>query len=453
MTEPQTQPWAPDSWRTFPAAHQPVYDDPQALERALVKLRRLPPLVTSGEVERLRGLIAEAAEGRAFLLQGGECAESFDECSSDHIAAHLKVLLRMSMVLIQGLKRPIVRVGRYAGQYAKPRSSPTETRDGETLPSYFGDLVNASEFDADSRRPNPARLLRGHGNAAVTLNFIRSLLAGGFADLHHPEYWTLGFLGRASLPEDLRADYMRIRDSLRNAIEVMEVIAGRRIAELSTVEFFSSHEGLVLEFERALAREVPRRDGWYDLSCHLPWIGERTRQLDGAHIEFFRGLRNPVGVKIGPTATPEEVLRLADRLDPENEPGRLVLIGRFGATQIGERLPPLVRALRNAGRRPAWLCDPMHGNTTTTSAGIKTRRFENILHEIETAIAIHEEESVPLAGVHFELVGEDVTECVGGASGVTEDDLRTSYQTLCDPRLNDEQAMELAFAIANRLGR
>lgn len=445
--------WSPDSWRERPAKHQPEYDDPEELRAALDRIARFPPLVTSGEIEQLREQLAAAAEGRAFVLQGGDCAESFADCTPDKITSKLKILLQMSLVLVQGLKKPVVRIGRMAGQYAKPRSSPVETRDGIALPSYLGDSINGAEFEPAVRRHDPKRLVEAQVHAAMTLNFVRGLVAGGFADLHHPDYWSLQFLGKADLHEQLRADYTRLRDDLGNAIRVMEVVSGRRFERLTTIEFFTSHEGLVLPQEQALSRSVPRRSGHWNLSCHMPWIGDRTRALDGAHIEFFRGIRNPVGLKVGPSIPPEELAAVADRLDPEREPGRLVLIGRFGAARIDQFLPPLVEAMQREGRRPVWLCDPMHGNTSTTSTGIKTRKFGNVLQELLRSVDIHEELGSNLAGVHFELTGENVTECLGGAAGVTEDDLNIAYHTLCDPRLNYEQAMELAFAAASRLSR
>jgi 3-deoxy-7-phosphoheptulonate synthase len=424
------------------------------LDEAIAGLGELPPLVTSWEVERLRTQIAEAALGKRFILQGGDCAEVFNDCRPNIITSKLKILLQMSLVLIDGLKRPIIRLGRFAGQYAKPRSSPTETREGVTLASYYGDLINGEPFTEETRRPDPTRLVTAYHHAAMTLNFIRSLVDGGFADLHHPEYWDLGFLGKAGLTSELRADYRRRAEAVGNAIDVLEVMTGQHIGVLTRTEFYTSHEGLSLPYESALTRQVPRRPGvYYNLGCHLPWIGERTRGRDGAHVEYFRGIRNPVGVKVGPQVTPDELLRLLDMLDAGCEPGDLLLIARLGAEQVGELLPPLLEAVSRSGHRPAWVCDPMHANTVCTSSGRKTRHVDSILKELLDSIDVHQAHGSVLAGVHFELTAENVTECIGGASGVTETDLEACYQTHCDPRLNYEQAMEIAFAIARRMER
>lgn len=443
--------WTPTSWKQKPIKQAPDYADAGALDRVVNRLSSLPPLVTSWEIERLRGQLAEAALGKRFILQGGDCAEVFEECNPEKITNKLKILLQMSLVLVDGLKRPTVRIGRFAGQYAKPRSSGTETRDGVALPSYYGDLINSDAFTPESRRPDPDRLLQAFNHSALTLNFVRALVEGGFADLHHPEYWDLNFLGKAGLNPELRADYIRRVQALANSLEVMEIIAGRQIDKLTTMDFYTSHEGLSLHYESALTRTVPRRQGYYNLGCHLPWIGERTRDLDGAHIEYFRGIRNPVGVKVGPKATPAEVIALAETLDPDREPGRLMLIHRMGQKNVRAALPNLIDAIANTGRRPVWVCDPMHGNTYATSTGIKTRHVDAILEELLESIDAHEAAGSTLGGVHFELTAENVTECVGGASGVTEQDLDTCYQTRCDPRLNYEQAMEMAFAIARRM--
>lgn len=442
--------WTPDSWKEKPVAFVPELES-EAVSRASKQLSTLPPLVTSWEIERLRSHLAEAAEGRRFMLQGGDCAEKLADCNPSIIANKLKILLQMSLVLTEALKKPIIRVGRFAGQYAKPRSSNTESRNGSSLPSYFGDMFNAEGFDEESRKPSAERMLSAYHHAAMTLNFIRALVEGGFADLHHPEYWDLNFLGKASLTPRMRSGYLRRVEALANAIDVMEALGGRKIQTLSKVEFYTSHEGLNLVYESALTRRVPRFPGHFDLSCHLPWIGERTRNLDGAHIEFFRGIRNPVGVKISGKADPEDVVKLFDRLDPKKEPGRMVFIGRFGAKKVRESLPRYIDAMRKAGRKPVWVCDPMHGNTISTESGIKTRQFDDILNELITSIEIHREMGSPFGGVHFELTAEAVTECLGGASGVTEQDLESCYQSACDPRLNYEQAMELAFAIADRM--
>ncbi|MDX9912273.1 MAG: 3-deoxy-7-phosphoheptulonate synthase class II [Phycisphaerales bacterium] len=450
---PTPHAWDPDSWRSRPAAQQVRYRNEAELHTSLDKLRSLPPLVTSWEIERLRALLAEAQEGKRFLLQGGDCAESLAECRADAITSKLKILLQMSLVLVHASKQPVIRVGRFAGQYAKPRSSPTETRtidgQGVTLPSYFGDIVNRPPFTPQDREPDPSLLLRGYEHAALTLNFIRSLVDGGFADLHHPEYWNLGFLRHAELPADLRAQYERMCEHLADGLRFMEALGEARIDELTRVEFFTSHEALLLDYESAQTRTVPRRDGWYNLSTHLPWIGERTRQLDGAHVEYFRGIRNPIGIKLGPDCDPVELLRLVDAVSPHDEPGRLVLITRLGAKKVDHVLPRLIGVIQAARKRVLWVCDPMHANGRTTPTGIKTRHFDDILHELRRSWEIHREQGSRLGGVHFELTGDDVTECLGGASGITEDALSTNYQSQCDPRLNYEQALEMAFLLSN----
>jgi 3-deoxy-7-phosphoheptulonate synthase len=443
--------WSPTSWTTREALHLPTYPDTDALARAVSSLRALPPLVTSWEVERLKRLLADAQRGRRFVLQGGDCAETLADCRPEVITDKLKILLQMSLVLVHGAKLPVVRIGRMAGQYAKPRSSATETRDGVTLPPYLGDLVNRPEFEATARTPDPAQLLAGYHHAALTLNFVRALTEGGFADLHHPEYWDLSFLGRRGMNETLRAEYARTSASLAEALRFMEAMGETTIDELSRAEFFTSHEGLHLHYESAQTRAVPRRPGFYDLTTHLPWIGERTRALTGAHVEFFRGIRNPVGVKLGPQARPDELEPLLATLNPSDEPGKIVFVARLGAARVAERLPPLLEAVRRSGRRVLWLCDPMHGNTITTSTGRKTRDFADIVREIEASFDAHEAAGSRLGGVHFELTGEDVTECIGG--GLSEADLDVRYESLCDPRLNYGQALELAFVIARRMAK
>jgi 3-deoxy-7-phosphoheptulonate synthase len=429
------------------------YDDPAELEVTLTRLRSMPPLVTSWEIERLKREIADAQAGRRFLLQGGDCAESLADCRPDVIAAKLKILLQMSLVLVQGALKPVIRVGRFAGQYAKPRSSPVERRvdaSGEReLPSYFGDLINRADFDDDSRRPDPGLMLAGYQHAAVTLNFIRSLSEGGFADLHHPEYWDLSFMHRAGIAPHLKEEYTRLTEQVADAVRFMEALGEGAVEDLSRVRFYTSHEGLNLYYESAQTRSVPRRDGHYDLTTHLPWIGERTRQPNGAHVEFFRGVENPVGLKLGPSAPPDEVVELCRRLNSRNEPGKLLLIARMGATHVETRLPPLIDAVSEAQQRVLWVCDPMHGNTRTTSAGVKTRRFDDILAELEQTFDVHAAKGSFLGGVHFELTGEDVTECVG--AGIEESDLDRRYASLCDPRLNYGQALELAFRITKHL--
>lgn len=443
--------WTLDSWKDKPLAQEVAYDDPDAVARVVSKLAKLPPLVTSWEVERLKTSVAEAQEGKRFVLQGGDCAETLLDCQPGIITNKLKILLQMAMVLVHAAKKPVVRIGRLAGQYAKPRSKPTEERDGVSLPSYFGDLVNRPEFTADARRADPRALLDAYGHAAMTLNFVRSLTAAGFADLHHPEYWDLGFFTRSGLPPELREEYMHTTQKLSEALRFMEALGETSIDELSRVDFYTSHEGLNLHYESAQTRKVPRREGHYLLTTHMPWIGERTRALDGAHVEFFRGIQNVVGVKLGPKVDPQDAVRLLTRLSPGNEPGKLVAITRMGATEVEKSLPPLVEAVTRAGRRVLWMCDPMHGNTQSTASGIKTRSFDDILREIERTFAVHREVGTDLGGIHFELTGEDVTECVGG--GITEADLDKNYASVCDPRLNYRQALEMAFRIGAWMGK
>jgi 3-deoxy-7-phosphoheptulonate synthase len=437
--------WTPQSWKDKPLAQDVAYDDPAALEAALAKLRELPPLVTSWEVERLKHHVAEAQLGKRFFLQGGDCAETLADCRSNVIANKLKILLQMSLVLVHAGKKPVVRVGRLAGQYAKPRSKPTEERGGVTLPSYFGDIVNRPEFTPAARRADPRALIEAYHHAAHTLNFVRSLSAAGFADIHHPEYWDLDFLKRADLPAELREEYTRTTHMLAEALRFMEALGETTVDDLTRVDFYTSHEGLNLHYESAQTRTVPRRQGHWLLTTHMPWIGERTRALDGAHVEFFRGIENVVGVKLGPKVDPQEAVELFTALSPANEPGKVVAITRMGAANVERALPPLVEAVRRAGRRVLWVCDPMHGNTVTTSSGLKTRSFDDILREIELSFAVHRESGSFLGGVHFELTGDDVTECIGG--GLSEADLDRNYASVCDPRLNYRQALEMAFRI------
>jgi len=442
--QPPADHWSPASWTSRPAEQQPAYRDAVALERAVAELSHLPPIVVSWEIDALKRQIAEAQQGRRFVLQGGDCAESFADCESGQIARKLKILLQMSLVLLHGLKKPVVRVGRFAGQYAKPRSADTETRDGVTLPSYRGDLVNRPAFTVADREPDPDLLLRGYERAALTLNFVRALIDGGFADLHHPEYWDLGFVHHSPL----RDQYRKLVASISDSLDFFESMSGSRIHEASRAPFYASHEALHLLYEQAQTRYIERQGRWYNLSTHLPWIGMRTAKLDGAHVEFCRGISNPVGVKVGPGMSAEWVQGLCEVLNPRQEPGRLVLIHRMGAAQIEARLPALIETVRATGIPVLWICDPMHGNTESTRSGIKTRRFENIVAELESAFRIHKELGSYLGGVHFELTGEDVTECTGGARGLAEGDLARDYRSQVDPRLNYEQALELAMRIA-----
>ncbi|MEJ2129706.1 MAG: 3-deoxy-7-phosphoheptulonate synthase class II [Woeseiaceae bacterium] len=436
--------WHPASWQSRPAAQQASYPDQAELDRAVADLSRLPPIVTSWEVDALKDLVAKAQRGEAFVLQGGDCAETFDECTSENIVAKLKILLQMSLVMLYGLKKPVVRVGRMAGQYAKPRSADTETRDGKSLPSFRGDLVNRSPFTAQDRIPDPQMILRGYERAALTLNFVRSLIDGGFADLHHPEYWDLGWVGHSPMAEE----YHGIVKSISNSLDFLETISGAKVHKTQRADIYAAHEGLHLLYEQSQTRFLDRRERWYNLTTHFPWIGMRTADVGGAHIEYFKGIANPMGVKIGPGMTAEWLQELIAVLNPNNEPGRLTLIHRFGAKQIEEMLPDLITAVKATGSPVLWVCDPMHGNTESTSDGVKTRRFDNIVSELESAFKVHQAMGSYLGGVHLELTGENVTECTGGARGLTDADLARAYKSTVDPRLNYEQAMEVAMRIA-----
>ncbi len=436
--------WSPTSWQDCRILQMTKYPDPVELDSVVEELTSLPPLVTSWEVEALKFQLAEAAIGKRFLLQGGDCSESFRDCTPSVITNKLKILLQMSLVLVSGAKRPVVRVGRIAGQYAKPRSSYNETIAGQTLPSYRGDLINRFGFAAEDRIPNPELMLRGYERAALTLNFIRGLVEGGFADLHHPEYWDLDFVAHS--PQ--AAEYRRVVEMISDSLQFLENMLEGQVDEFERVDFYTSHEGLHLYYEQAQTRRVPHREGWYDLSTHFPWIGNRTRDLDGAHVEFFRGIANPIGVKIDGTLGPEELIELLEMLNPENEPGRITLIHRYGVEQIVRHLPPLVEVVRKKQKVVLWCCDPMHANTEVTASGIKTRDFRKILAELERAFEIHHEMGSYLGGVHFELTGDNVTECIGGARGLTERDLSKAYLTQVDPRLNYEQALETAILIS-----
>lgn len=442
--------WSPTSWQSMDITQHPAYPDEAAVARVVEHMASLPPLVTSWEIEALKQQLGKAARGENFLLQGGDCAESFAECHSDGITAKLKILLQMSLVLVHATRKHVIRVGRIAGQYAKPRSANTETVDGVTLPTYRGDLVNRPGFTEAERTPDPELMLRGYERASLTLNFIRALAAGGFADLHHPEYWDLSFFSHAD--SDQRKRYESIVDQIRQSISFMEAVTGRALVGMKRVDFYTSHEGLALYYEQAQTRTVPRREGYYNLSTHLPWIGMRTAQLDSAHVEFFSGIRNPVAVKVGPAMDRDWLLGLIDKLHPDDEPGRLTLIHRVGAQKVADKLPELLDIVKESGKTVLWCCDPMHGNTEKTPSGYKTRRFENILSELEQSFEIHEAAGTVLGGVHFELTGDDVTECIGGARGLDEADLERAYRSQVDPRLNCEQALEMAMCIATHLG-
>ncbi|MAD91874.1 MAG: 3-deoxy-7-phosphoheptulonate synthase class II [Gammaproteobacteria bacterium] len=436
--------WHPASWQTKEASQQASYPDVEELNRVVGELSCLPPLTTSWEIDDLKANLAKAQRGEAFVLQGGDCAETFNECTSENIVAKLKILLQMSLVMIYGMKKPVVRIGRMAGQYAKPRSADTETRDGITLPSFRGDNINRSGFTAEDRIPDPQLILRGYERASLTLNFVRSLIDGGFADLHHPEYWDLDWVGHSSAA----SEYQNITSSISDSLDFLETASGRHFHQTQRADIFASHEGLHLHYEQAQTRYLDRRERWYNLTTHFPWIGMRTAQLDAAHLEYFRGIANPVGVKIGPGMTREWLQGIVKILNPNNEPGRLTLIHRFGAKSVEDHLPSMIEAVKEMDSQVLWICDPMHGNTETTSDGTKTRRFNNVIKEIESSFKVHKSMGSNLGGVHLELTGENVTECTGGARGLTDADLAKAYKSTVDPRLNYEQAMEIAMRIA-----
>jgi 3-deoxy-7-phosphoheptulonate synthase len=438
------QPWQPDSWQSLPVTQQPQYRDQTKLNSAVERLQALPPIVTSWEIDDLKNQLAKAQQGHAFVLQGGDCAENFADCTSEKIVQKLKILLQMSVVITAGLKKPVVRIGRMAGQFAKPRSEDMETRDGVQLPSYRGDLVNQLSFTAQAREPNPELLLRGYERAGLTLNFVRSLIDGGFADLHHPENWDLSFVSHSPSADQ----YRRIVQTISDGLAFFESVTGQKIHQARRVDFFASHEALHLLYEQAQTRFLEHRQRWYNLTTHFPWIGMRTSSPDSAHVEFCRGIANPIGVKVGGEVSGEDLRRLIGILNPDGEPGRLALIHRFGAAAIEKQLPRAIEAVKNTGSPVLWICDPMHGNTETTKSGVKTRRFENILAELKSSLRIHESMGSILGGVHLELTGDHVTECTGGARGLTDDDLSQAYRTQVDPRLNYEQAMEVAMDIA-----
>lgn len=443
--------WIPASWRSRPAHQLPDYPDPDALTRVEAELSARPPLVFAGEARRLKRQLAEVAAGRAFLLQGGDCAESFKEFSADGVRDTFRVLLQMAVVLTFAASRPVVKVGRIAGQFTKPRSSGTEVKDGIELPSYRGDSVNDMAFDGAARVPDPARLIKAYDQSASTLNLLRAFASGGYADLNNVHQWTLEFVKDSPATER----YSEMAERISEALDFMRAcgVSGDAARSLEGVDFYTSHEALHLPFEEALTRRDPATGQWLASSAHMLWIGERTRQPDGAHVEFMRGISNPIGMKCGPTMEPDELLTLIDRLNPSNDPGRLVLITRMGADKVRDRLPALVRAVEREGRSVVWSCDPMHGNTVKTQSGYKTRDFDRIVMELEGFMdAVSGEGGYP-GGVHFELTGRNVTECVGGARAVTEADLSSRYHTHCDPRLNADQAIDMAFRIAEAMKR
>ena len=466
--------WTPSSWTKKPVRQDVVYDDRIAVKKALTKLERLPPIVTPTEIIKLRNSLRDVAMGKAFLLQGGDCAELFDYCEDNSIDSKIKLLLQMSLVLIYGANKPVVRIARMAGQYAKPRSSPTEMYEGREISSFRGDILNGYDFEA--RKPDPARLVHAYFHSAATLNYVRASLASGIADLHSPLDWELGHVR----DEKIKAQYTRIVDSIANSLRFMKTVGADSPASgLETVDLYTSHEGLLLEYEQSLTRRLrhppshpsyrpstlppsPHSDinikhalessgngqGWYNTSAHFLWIGDRTRQIAGAHVEYFRGIENPIGIKVGPTMTSSELVSLLNIVDPSKCVGKITLITRYGEYKIASLLPSHIRAVRESGHMVVWQCDPMHGNTKNTPSGVKTRQFSSILSEVSSALRIHKAEGSFLGGVHLELTGEAVTECVGGSEGLTEGDLGVNYTTYCDPRLNEKQALELAFLVA-----
>ncbi|MDF1486836.1 class II 3-deoxy-7-phosphoheptulonate synthase [Tessaracoccus caeni] len=432
--------------RAFPQVQQPSYPNPEVLDRVVAELEKRPPLVFAGECDDLRAKMAEVAEGRAFLLQGGDCAESFETGTAQDIKGKLMVQLSMAVVLTYAAQVPVVKVGRIAGQYAKPRSADTETRDGVTLPSYRGDAVNGFEFTEEARVHDPRHLLRVYNYSAATLNLVRAFTQGGFADLRGVHSWNADFVRDSKV----EAEYEELAAEIDRALAFM-VACGVQDDALSTVDFYASHEALLLEYERALTRIDSRSKLPYDCSGHMLWIGERTRQLDGAHLELLSRVQNPVGLKLGPTTTPEEALAYADKLDPDRIPGKLTFITRMGAGRIREALPPLIEGFEASGRKVAWVCDPMHGNTFETAHGYKTRSFEDVVDEVNGFFDVHAQLGTWPGGLHVELTGDDVTECVGGAHQLSENDLASRYETVCDPRLNRDQSLEMAFTVATRL--
>jgi 3-deoxy-7-phosphoheptulonate synthase len=434
------------AWPDLPAEQQPEWPDPAAVSSTVATLRTLPPLVFAGECDQLRDHLAAAARGRAFVLQGGDCAETFDAVGADAIRAKLKTVLQMAIVLTYGASLPVVKVGRIAGQYAKPRSAVLERHGGVDLPAYRGDMVNGLAFDADARRPDPARMLEAYHRSAATLNLLRAFTQGGYADLRQVHAWNQDFVRDS--PAGQR--YERMAGEIDRAMAFMHA-CGADPEEFHRVDLYAGHEALVLDYERALTRIDSRTGLPYDVSGHFLWVGERTRLLDGAHVDFAARIRNPVGVKVGPTATADDVLALVDRLDPDREPGRLTLISRMGAAQVRELLPPIVEKVTASDAEVVWVCDPMHGNTRETPSGVKTRSFDDVVDEVRGFFEVHRALGTYPGGIHVELTGDDVTECVGGTAGLEESRLGERYETACDPRLNREQALELAFIVAEML--
>lgn len=441
--------WTPDSWKHLTAAQQPDWENSKGYTKVVSELSSYPPLVFAGEVRALKQQLGDAAQGNGFLIQGGDCAETFDDFRADSIRDKLKILLQMSVVLTYGASCNVVKLGRIAGQFAKPRSTNTETRDGIELPSYRGDAVNDINFNEESRKQNPKRLLRTYNQSAATLNLLRAFTTGGFADLNKVHVWNQEFIAQSPQGEK----YEEIANSIDDALTFMKAvgITSDNTSALKLAEFFTSHEALLLGYEHALTRQDSLTEKWYNCSAHFLWIGDRTRQPNGAHVEFLSGVDNPIGIKVGPTINKEELISLCEKLNPENEWGRLTLISRMGADTVRSKLPPLIKAIKESGQKVLWVCDPMHGNTYKTKNGYKTRHFDTILEELEHFFAIHRAEKTIPGGVHFELTGDNVTECLGGAQKISDSDLKSRYETACDPRLNNEQSLELAFLVTDLL--
>ena len=444
-----TRPWSPDSWRSLPITQVPDYRETAKLQQTEARIAGFPPLVFAGEARKLQRKLARVSEGRGFLLQGGDCAESFAEHSADNIRDFFRVFLQMAVVLTFAGSQPVVKVGRIAGQFAKPRSANTETQNGVELPSYRGDIINDLEFNAEAREPDPARLTMAYRQSAATLNLLRAFAQGGYANLEHVHKWTLGFLKGSPASER----YQSLADQLTEALAFMRAcgVNPDTVPQLKTTDFFTSHEALLLGYEQALTRVDSTSGDWYATSGHMLWIGDRTRQTDHAHVEFCRGIKNPLGLKCGPSLEADDLLRLIDILNPTNDAGRLTLIARFGADKVEQHLPALIRAVKAEGRKVVWSCDPMHGNTIKATSGFKTRPFDQIMTEVRRFMGVHQAEGTHPGGIHVEMTGKNVTECTGGAIALSDADLSDRYHTYCDPRLNANQALELAFLVAEEL--
>tara|TARA_B000000475_G_scaffold96089_1_gene77970 strand:- start:11472 stop:12815 length:1344 start_codon:yes stop_codon:yes gene_type:complete len=441
--------WKKDSWKNFEALHIPTYEDSNQLNNVLNNLKGFPPLVFAGEVRSLRKSLGEVAEGNAFLLQGGDCAESFSEFHADNIRDTFRVILQMAVILTSGTNLPIVKVGRMAGQFAKPRSNPTEIKNGEELESYRGDIINGIEFESSLRKPDPERMLKGYSQAASTLNLLRAFADGGYADLRYVNSWNMGFLKSGPEYERYRSLANKIQESL-NFMEALGVNS-KNTPQLTKTEYYTCHEALLLPYEEALTREDSTTGDIYNTSAHFVWIGDRTRFPNSAHVEFCSGIQNPIGIKCGPTLNLDDLIKILDKLDPENSPGKITLISRYGSDKVQDYLPKLIKRISDEGRSVVWSCDPMHGNTVKSSNGTKTRPFENILNEVKNNIKIHNSQGSLLGGIHLEMTGQNVTECTGGIDDISESDLKDRYHTHCDPRLNANQAIQLAFLIADEL--